>query len=187
MLEIDLNDKGRFSVLDEKFHLVRFLTMTAKDSVKDLREDLPQKFTLRGSWVSMGLRFDPATMENPEARVYSLDDYMFKQEEGETYRPEGHVAIPWGARPNKNRPIPSQLLPRALRGRRDIFKFDYSKSNSYKPYPLSGLFQRHPQGKKIVVSYLLKKTKVTRSRWGFREKVERSIERNLDAHYFKND
>lgn len=187
MLSIELKDEGLFSLMDEKFHIVRSLTRTARDAGRDIKEDLPRRFTVRGAWVQKGIRFDPARISEPEARVYSVDDYMHKQQYGERYDADGHVAIPWAARPSKKSRIPSGMLPKALRGKADVFKFDYSKNPKYKPYPLVGIFQRRFRGKYIMVLYLLKKRKLTRPLWQFDDQVERGVEKYFTRHFLEKD
>jgi hypothetical protein len=97
MLTIEIKDdaeSGGHSIMDEHFRVVMALNKTARDAAREIKEDMALRFTLRNSWVQKGIRVDNATRENPVARVYSVDPYMVKQQDGETYQPEGHVAIP---------------------------------------------------------------------------------------------
>ncbi|WP_176737015.1 hypothetical protein [Oligoflexus tunisiensis] len=107
---------------------------------------------------------------------------MAKQEEGETWEPDGHVAIPSSARPSKSSPIPRMMLPRALRSRPDVFKADFSTDGKYKPFPLVGLFQRAGKGK-LRVLYLLKDEKHTKPIWNFSDQVSRSVDRNFEREF----
>jgi hypothetical protein len=159
------------------------LNRTAEKAAQEIKAGLPEKFTLRNRWVEKGIRADRANRKSLEARVYSVDDYMWKQEEGETYRPDGHVAIPSAARPTAKALIPRHLLPNNLRGRPDIFKFDFSRNPAYKPYPLVGIFQRVMNGKLFRLMYLLKDEKKTKPLWKFTPKVEQVIDRYFDQYF----
>ncbi|MDQ3234541.1 MAG: hypothetical protein M3Q07_22280 [Pseudobdellovibrionaceae bacterium] len=198
MLTIDVDDNASEnwsakSMIEECRRITAALNVTAEKAAADIKADMPQRFTLRNSWVHKGIRFDRANTKNMEARVYSIDPYMNKQEDGQTYKPDGHVAIPSEVRPTKSSPIPRGKLPNALRGRDDIFKFDFSQKSSYKPYPLVGIFQRTHHGKFFRVLYLLKDRKNTKPLWNFRGQVERAMDRHFDraygevdeGHYFK--
>jgi hypothetical protein len=148
------------------------------------------RFTLRGGWVKKGIRFEKANAENLLARVYSLDDYMVKQEEGQTYRPDGHVAIPSAARRTPNSPIARSMLPKNLRGRKDVFKFDFSTNAAYRPYPLEGIFQRFggPKGNKYFrVLYLLKDKKNTKPLWQFTPQVEKIFDQLFDQYFYDGE
>lgn len=163
------------------------LNKTARKAVEQVKADLPDKFTLRGGWVGKGIRFDSADRDSMEARVYSIDPWMVKQEEGESYKPDGHVAIPSAARPSPKARIPRNLLPNALRGRSDVFKFDFSKKASYKPYPLVGIFQRTNNGKFFRVLYLLKDIKNTKPLWHFSEKIDDTVDDYFDIYFNEDD
>ncbi|MDQ3230659.1 MAG: hypothetical protein M3Q07_02480 [Pseudobdellovibrionaceae bacterium] len=165
------------SIEGEKAHALDALNRTAKTAVDEIKADMPRRFTLRSGWVQKGIRHDKATLNNPAARVYSVDRHMLKQEEGEVWRPDGHVAIPSAARPSKSSLIPRSMLPGALRGRKDVFKADFSRNPSSKLFPLMGLWQRVNGGKKVRLLYLLKDRKHTRPVWEFAGQVESTIDR----------
>ncbi len=163
------------------------LNRTAKTAVDGIKADMPRRFTLRSVWVQKGIRHDKATLKNPAARVYSVDRYMRKQEEGELWRPDGHVAIPSAARPSKTSLIPRSMLPGALRGQKDVFKADFSRNPSSKIFPLMGLWQRVGGGKRIRLLYLLKGQKHTRATWEFTEQVESTVRRFFGAYFEAHD
>jgi hypothetical protein len=193
MLRIDIiNDDaaenfGVDAIMDEHFHAVMALNKTAQKASDEIKADMPGKFTLRNKWVQKGIRLNKGRTDNLTARIYSVDPYMYKQEAGEKYKPDGHVAIPWGARPSKKSLIPRSMLPKALRGRNDVFRFDFSGKASYKPFPLSGIFQRVMGGKHLRVLYLLKDEKTTAPRWEFTSQVEETFDRYFDQYYDELD
>jgi hypothetical protein len=106
-----------------------------------------------------------------------------KQEEGETYKPSGHVAIPKAARPLDKSLIPRSMFPNALRGRKDVFAFDFSKNSSWNPYPHNGIFQRVRGGQQLRILYLLKDKKTTPACWQFSEQVEKVVDEYFDRYY----
>lgn len=109
------------------------------------------------------------------SRVYSIDPYMAKQEEGEEYSPSGsHVAIPAGIRKSKKDGIPLSMFPRMLKGRQDIFKAEIRGRGGW------GLFQKEKEGIKLL--YLLRPRKTTKPRWDFAETVGETIESRFHSH-----
>jgi hypothetical protein len=193
MLTIDVIDDNASenwstaTMIEETRTAIRALNKTAQQAAADVRSDLPQRFTVRSPWTKKGIRFDRATTANPVSRVYSVDDYMFKQEGGEQYRPDGHVAIPSAVRSSPNALIPRNMLPNALRGRKDVFKFDFSKNSNHKPFPLVGIFQRVMNSKHFRVLYLLKDQKNTRPHWEFAPQVESAIDKYFERYYDEID
>jgi hypothetical protein len=154
-----------------EFEIVRALTRTARDVAGIVKDDLPRRFTLRRQWVVKGIRFDAASKANPVARVFSIDPYMLKQEEGESYTPSGqHVAIPVDVRQNPRSAIPPGMLPRNALNRRDVFKSVLKGSGP-------AIVQRKKDGIKIL--YLLRGQKVTKPRWGFAETAESVVEKRF--------
>lgn len=172
-VEIEIPDLGGVK-RSVRFSIAKALTLTARDAALSIKESMPRKFTLRRSWILKGIRIDKATAESMESRVYSLDTYMTKQEEGEQYRPSGHIAIPIGARQSPRANIPRALLPRATMGRKDIFKGIVNG--------LEGIYQRM-KGERIKMLYLLKSSKTTRPRWGFSDAVSGTVNKNFDRNF----
>lgn len=112
-----------------------------------------------------------------------MDPWLLKQEEGETWKPKGHVAIPKAARPSEKFLIPSSMFPKALRDRKDVFASDFSKNASWKPYPHYGIFQRVRGRQQLKVLYLLKDKKTTPARRQFSEQVEDVVGQCFDRYY----
>src|SRR4051812_39484101 len=99
---------------------------------------------------------------------------MAKQEEGEQYHASGHVAIPLDVRRSPRDNIPRSMLPRATKGRKDIFKGEI--------HGLEGIYQRL-KGDHIKILYLLKSSKTTKPRWGFSEAVSQTIGSKFDSNF----
>lgn len=77
------------------FAAAKALTKTAQQAQMKVREGLPQRFTIRNSFVEKGIRIKPARKRNLEAVVYSKDDFMALHETGGVKRPRGqHLALP---------------------------------------------------------------------------------------------
>jgi hypothetical protein len=144
---------------------------------------MPSRFTLRKNWAQKGIRFERATLDSLQSRVFSVDPWLLKQEEGQVGKPQGHVAIPKAARPSDRSLIPRSMFPNALRGRKDIFAFDFSKNASWKPYPHHGIFQRVMGGKHLRILYLLKNKKTTPARWHFSDQVEDVVDEYFNQAY----
>jgi hypothetical protein len=190
MLTIDvLSDDSRENwtaaeMAEENRRILRALNQTAHQAVTDIRKDMPSRFTLRSKWAQKGIRSDNADRDDLTARVYSVDPWMQKQEEGEKYKPKGrHVVIPKGARPSPGSLIPRTMFPNALRARKDVFAFDFSQNPTWKPFPHRGIFQRVMNGKHLRVLYLMKEEKETPARWGFGEQVEDVVDEYFDRYY----
>lgn len=166
----------------ERAQVAKALTATARDAADDLRRDMATRFILRNAWVQKGIRADSANRSTLMARVYDVDPYMSKQDEGEHWVPDGHVAIPAGVRSSKTMPIPRGMLPKALRGRTDVFKADFSSNAGNKPYPLFGLFQRTGRGK-LRLLYRFQDEKHTQPRWDFAGQVSRSVDRYFEREF----
>lgn len=188
MLIIDALDDNKSEnwsateMIEETKRLKAALNKTARQAVKSIKADMSSRFTMRANWVQKGIRFDAATVDDLEARVYSIDPYMVKQEEGETYHPDGHVAIPREARPSSTSLIPRSMFPNALRGRKDVFKFNFSNP-AWKPYPLNGIFQRVMGSKHLRILYLLKNEKKTKPIWQFGPQVEETVDEYFERYY----
>lgn len=83
------------------FILAKALTKTAQVAQVAVRGNLLRDFTIRNQAVVRGIRIRPATKNNLEAAIGSVDPFMVLQETGGTKLPKAHstLAIPDSRRP----------------------------------------------------------------------------------------
>lgn len=76
------------------------LSKTVKDIQDELRQQLPDRFTIRTSWVARGIQISTASKANLSAAVRVMDPFMEAQETGGLKRSQAGRAmgIPVGAR-----------------------------------------------------------------------------------------
>jgi hypothetical protein len=115
------------------FALARALTWTAQDAQRDVREELPKRFTIRRSYVSDSVRITPAKKKSPVAIVGVTDRaaFMERQETGFTgAKPtrRGHrAAVPvrkardTAGFPNKAALVGRGQLPSRVRDKPRVF------------------------------------------------------------------
>lgn len=160
------------------FATARALTMTVRDAQGDIRDELPKRFTIRNSWVSKGVRIDPATKSRLEAAVGTLEPFMRLQETGgKGYaRDASRKAVPKGAKRGRTGIIPKGQRPRALLGKPKHFlvstRFGAAvmKRKGKARYPIEPLFW-------------LKKTVPIKPRFGMQGQVEATTERRFAANW----
>ena len=95
------------------FAIALALTRTAQDVQKEVRAQLPSKFTLRNGWTARNIRIEPASKSSLEASI-SAPDYMRKQETGEReVARKRYLAAP-GPAVGNSRIAPASMRPRQL-------------------------------------------------------------------------
>lgn len=78
-----------------KFAVAKALTQTAYETQKEVRSNMPQRFTLRRQWIVQGIKVQAATKANLTATVFSRDKFMGLQEVGGTKNPlRNYLAVP---------------------------------------------------------------------------------------------
>jgi len=108
-----------------RFATAQALTQTAYDVQKEVRANMPKRFTLRRQWIVQGIRVDKATKASLTATIYSKDKFMGLQEAGGTKSPlHNYLAIPTKA----VRRTPKDLIrasdkPKALGDKAEIIEF----------------------------------------------------------------
>jgi len=167
------------------FATVLALNRTAAEAQTTIKEELPQKFTLRRDWVSQGLRLQVATKGRPVALVFTKDWFMEDQETGAERTP---TKAPTLFAPTKvvragedlSGEIPADLRPKALMrqikqgGRPRRGQIGPQMASMPKPFIAkfsggrTGLFIRRGKDRlPIVLLYTLKDAIKIKPRWGF--------------------
>ena len=78
-----------------RFATAKALTSTAYAVQREVKANMPSRFTLRRNWIVQGIRVERATKQNLEAMVYSRDKFMRLQEEGGGKNPaRNYIAVP---------------------------------------------------------------------------------------------
>lgn len=104
-----------------RFAVAAALTDTALDGQAEVRRNMRRRFIIRRDWIIKGIRIKPATKAKLEAWVYSIDEFMGRQERGEAKRParDTHLAVPYQARTSPQAIIRNADLPQHL-GKKEI-------------------------------------------------------------------
>jgi hypothetical protein len=115
------------------FVTAKTLTELAKQGQAQVKSELPERFTIRNTWVARGIRIEPA-QKRAWPHVFSVigtrDEFMVQHQTGEDKRPRRSdaLAIPnvaEGGRPGeivrRSGRIPKRLKPRTLLKGRKAF------------------------------------------------------------------
>lgn len=112
-----------------RFAAAKALTQTAYEVQKEVRGNMPSRFTLRRQWVVQGIRVTAATKADLTATVYSRDKFMGLQEAGGVKSPLRHyIAVPTSAvRRTKSDVIKKADRPAALGDKASIVEVKGNK------------------------------------------------------------
>jgi hypothetical protein len=164
--------------LERQLPFVYALTLTrvAQDAQKELREQLPNDFTIRSPWVSKGIRVQRATKRKLVAIVGSIDHRMAEQAKGATVR--GKQAVPVRARKTKRKKtLPSQWPNKLIERRRTMIQDLGGGTKAL--YTLSGKGART----KLKLMYLLLRKVVIPKRWPIAKHVDKAVASNMDRRF----
>lgn len=108
-----------------RFSVAKALTKTAVDVQKEVRKNMPSRFTLRRQWIVQGIRVERATKANLTAMVYSRDKFMGLQETGgQKNALRNYVAVPTSmVRRTKTDTIRKADRPAALGDKAEVIEF----------------------------------------------------------------
>jgi hypothetical protein len=176
-----LDEAGKRQV---PFAIARALTMTARDAQVAVRGELPKRFTLRNTWVSSGIRIQPAHKGVPIALVGSLEPFMERQEIGGTKRARSHsrVAVPVKAKRNKRDRIPKGQRPAALKGKPRVLSI--KGSNVITTKRGQGILQRVGRDRyPLQVVYWMKRGVQVKPRFGFKETTATAVQHRFSTNF----
>lgn len=196
MIYIDVNVPDAIHSLERvvrkqvPFATALALTWTAADAQEAVRDDLPEHFTIRNTWVSKGIRIEPARKAdwpNMSARIYSRDDFMARQEFGGLKVPRGHsLAIPTKemlARAGGKRGIirkksrPKALLRDRAGAHRRTFIATMGDGTR-------GIVRRRSKKRlPIDLLYTLVPSARVKPRWDFEPTVREQVQRHFERHF----
>jgi len=152
------------------FATARALTLTAQDAQAAVRTGMQQRFTIRNAWSQRGIIVKPADKNVIPARsavmVGDIWNYLFLQESGGEKTPTGslHIAVPEDIRSSPSQILRSQLRPKALLARKDVFIKDLGGGNQ-------AIYQRVGKGLKLL--YILVRETNIKPRLGLVETAQK--------------
>lgn len=154
------------------------ITTTLKDAQTDLRDELPDRFTIRNNFLEKGIRIRPATKRRLEGSVFTVDEILRLQIEGGTKGGRGHrLALPRSVKTNARGIVTRANRPRNLRSKSKHFLAPVRRGGM-------GLFKR--SGKKRYPIVLLWRLLDGSARIDSRFDFDRIANRSIDKHWNKN-
>lgn len=112
-----------------QFATAKALTLTAVEVQRQVRAEMPARFTIRRQWIVNGIRVEKATKANLVATVFSRDAFMGLQEFGGQKDPRKRfIAIPTKAvRRTKSDIIAKSDRPQNLGARAEVIEYKGNK------------------------------------------------------------
>ena len=177
------------------FAIAKALTDTAKEAQATIRQELPQRFTIRTPWVAKGIRIRSATKQSLTAMVYDVDPFMRIQETGGTKASINRrvfdfgdmLAIPVDARRSKRDVVRKEDWPQNL-----IEPFIITAKDGRKYLAVHSLAKkvRGQRGKFTIgkdvggnrIMYVLKPRVQVPARFGFAETVRKVVVEKFSAN-----
>ncbi|MBF0131038.1 MAG: hypothetical protein HQL75_00415 [Magnetococcales bacterium] len=165
------------------FAASKALTDTAYDIQAEVRKELPERFTIRTTWIAKGIKVTKATNNNLKATVYVKDQFMAVQEEGGVRSLESGKApaIPVGARKRKTDLTRPGKYPGKLMAKKGHFIAPISSGgHRYGVWHRTGKKQVMPsgryEGKKrqpLALMYMFSRDSKIKPRFGFEKTAKR--------------
>lgn len=146
-------------------------TKLAYDARDELRDELPQRFTLRSKWIQRGITVERATKPRPTATVFSRDKYMADHVTGGTRKPRRKaIAVPTKQlKRTGTGKISKANRPAALLQKRNVF---IDNNSAGKPAIMRRV------GRRVQVLYGLRPEARYRKRWDFQGTVTATVRAN---------
>jgi len=160
------------------FALSLAVNYTAADAQARLREELPEHFTVRSTWVAKGIRISKLNKkgDDPTAEIWTKDKYMERQVFGglKTDETSGeYVGVPIMARRPKTQRTTRGRWPGALAAQRN--KYGLSRIDGGTSDGALGLW-RYRKNKTPRLYWILKQSVFVRARWPFFETVHEVVD-----------
>lgn len=148
-----------------RFAAAKALTQTAIEVQRDVRAEMPGRFTLRRQWIVQGIRVERATKASLQSAVFSRDAFMGLHEFGGQKDPRKRfIAIPTRAvKRTKTDVIARRDRPGALGDRAEVIERDGNKWLALKKG------RRGRSGNELRLLYLLVPKAKIDERLGLRE------------------
>lgn len=193
-IEIEADTKALVRQLDlfaadqMPFATALALTKTAQAARDQVRQELPERFTIRRPWVPRGVTIDPATKADLTAEVGSMDEFMIRQEEGGTKRPKRKMlAVPTdqlqrtktGAISKANRP------GKVLKQKKAFIITATSQAKRARPGTVMIARRKSKQRYPIEVLYSLTPRAEVPPRWEFENTVRGVVDEQLGPQFIK--
>lgn len=182
-LDVWLNQRV---IKQAKFATSVALYETAKQAADTVRNQLPQDFTIRNTYVGKGIRVRPSGskairatgrgIEGMEAQVGTLDEFMARQELGGKKEGTGGKDIAIPIRENPSDITTKSKWPKALMRKKNFF------IQPYKGY--RAMFERTEKTRyPIKIRYWFKPTVNVNKRWRMIDTITEVVAQHYDKNF----